>query len=667
VSFLHAWGIALGLAAIVPLILHLRRRQTDRRISFPALRYLSSAEDARSRSLVASDVLLLACRIGLLAALALAAAGPLLGRGGASDHTPTDLALVIDNSASTGRLVDDRPLFEEILTRARASLANTRPEDRVWIFPTVGAPVAAGVSGGRAAESLDRVEPADGGADLRDAVVRASSALPADRDRRREVQLISDLQRGALGGAPDDGEDDADLVAYVPPAPDEPNAAVAEIQLTGGTTVPSGIGHGVIVRATRLGASAGQTDSVSEASIRLQLDGRIAGATRTAWGATGTLGLPELATGTHEGRVEVDPAGARADDTRFFSIHVVAPPGVRFVGPDTSFARMGVETLRQARRLGAEAGATVTVIEGAGVAGRGATDEEGTLVLIPPADPVDIPAFNQMLAGLDIGWTLRVDPGRGSLAIDEPDAAFSLSGINVHQRYLLRPGTGTAAATDSSILHTEDGEAWLVRTTARSKTALLLGSPLVPQATDLPTHPAVLPFLEALLVQWSHLSGWPSSDFDAGAEIPLPAWARTITAPNQSVESVEGGQMYTATRAGIYRVDGGDAAGAPRQAHFAVNVPESELDPTAVSPDELAEIFPGRDVFTGGPAAGEWSDEIFRGRRGRDTAPWLLGLALALGALELFLATPGRARKRAEGSDRWSRTEPELEGRTGST
>jgi len=105
VSFLHAWSIALGLAAIVPFILHLRRRRTDRRVSFPALRYLTSAEDARSRSLVASDVLLLATRTGLLIALALAAAGPLVGRGGAADHAPTDLAIVLDNSASTGRLV----------------------------------------------------------------------------------------------------------------------------------------------------------------------------------------------------------------------------------------------------------------------------------------------------------------------------------------------------------------------------------------------------------------------------------------------------------------------------------------------------------------------------------------------------------------------------------
>ena len=616
---------------------------------------------------MASDLLLLACRIGLLVALALAAAGPLLGRGGAGDHRPTDVAIVIDNSASTGRIVDDRPLFEHLLEQARASLANARPDDRVWIFPAIGSPVAAGVGAARAAEALAGIELSDGGADLGAAVVRASSALPADEDREREVQLISDLQRDAFAGGADGGDDDAPLVAFRPPEPDEPNAAIADIQLTGGTTVPSGSGHGVIVRVERSGPrpAADSASASSEATVRLQVDGRIAGAARTAWGASGTLGLPALATGTHEGRVEVDPAGARADDTRYFSIHVVSPPAVAFVGPDTSFARVGVETLREAGRLGSGAIAAVVVIEGAD-AGAVPPTVEGTLVFLPPSDPVDVPAFNQLLAGVDVDWTLAVDAGRGALAIDEPDAAFSFSGISVHRRYLLRPAGGTPASGDSTILRTEDGEAWLVRTSAGTRTALLLGSPLTPEATDLPTHPVVLPFLEALLVHWSHLSGWPASDFDAGAPIRLPEWARTVTSPAGAAASVEGGGSYTPDRAGVYRVDGADPIAGERSAHFAVNVPETEIDPTPITDDELAELFPGREVSTGGPNRAGWESAIFRARRGRDAAPWLLGITLALAVLELFLATPGRART-ATAERRWGRGDPDAEARTGTT
>jgi len=650
VSFLHVWAIALGLASLVPFILHLRRRRTDRRVAFPALRYLARAEDARSRSLVASDLLLLAIRIGVLIALALAAAGPLLGRGGAADHSPTDLALILDNSASTGRPVGDRLLFEELKARARESLAATRPEDRLWVFPTVGPVVAAGVGAVRAAEALERIELTDGGADFQDVVRRAGSTLPADAGRQREVQLVSDLQQAGFGGGPA-APDDANipLVLYAPPPPEEPNAGVRSVELTGGTTVPSGLGQGVIVSVARPGDAV--ADSTDEASIRLQIDGQIAGAARARWGSTATLGLPALAVGTHEGRVEVDPRGAHADDLRYFSIQVVPPPAVRFLGPDSSFVEIGIETLREAGRLGGDDGAAVTVVEGTppgGEAALGALGERATLVLIPPPDPVDVPAFNQMLSLLDVGWTARIDPERGSLALAEPDAAFSLSGIRVRERLLLRPAAGAASPSDTTILATEDGEPWLVRTSGRAGTVLLLASPLVLRATDLPAHPAVIPFLEALLVQWSHLAGWPPSDFDAGTPIPLPAWARTVTAPDGAATTVEGGGRFTPDRAGVYRVEGHEPGGRARDAHFAVNVPSRELDSTPVAPGRVEELFPDRPVFTGGPGDAGWRDAAFRSRRGRDIAVWLLALALALAALEVYLATPGRAASRGE-------------------
>jgi len=669
-SVLHAWALALGLAAAVPFILHLRRRRTDRRVAFPALRYLNRAEEERARSWVASDVLLLAIRMGLVLALALAAAGPLLGRGGAADHEPTDVAIVLDNSASTGRLVGDGSLFDLLVERARASLAATRPEDRVWVFPTVGEAVAAGVGAPHAAEALARVPLSDGTADLGASVRRAAAALPGDRDRRREVQLLSDAQRTGFLAAADSASPDVPLVAFLPPAPEEANAAVAAVELTGGATVPSGIGHGVLARPVRYGPGVTDADSSGgEAALRLQIDGRIAGAARVPWGTSGTLGLPELAVGPHVGRVEVDPGGARADDTRFFSIQVVPPPVVRFVGPDTSFVGIAIETLRGAGRLGSGPAPSVIVVEGPPSGGRAspvALSSASTLVLVPPADPVDLPAFNQLLTGLEVPWTLGVDPDRGALALEASEASLGLSGIEVRRRYLLEPGAAAGgSAADSTLLATDDGKPWLLRTRAGTGTALLLASPLVPEATDLPAHPAMIPFLEAALVQWSHLSGWPPSDFDVGLPVALPAWAREVTSPADSTTSVEGGGRYTPIRSGVYRVGGVDAEGVEREARFAANVPEAELDPAPLEERELRELFPGRPVFIARPADGGWSDAIFRARRGRDAAPWLLGLALVLAAAELLLAAPGRARRRATG--RGAREEPELEANTGAT
>ncbi|MYH10042.1 MAG: hypothetical protein F4143_07975 [Gemmatimonadales bacterium] len=645
-SFLYLSALALGLSVVVPLILHLRRRQTDRRVSFPALRYLSRAEDARSRSLAASDLLLLAVRIGLLIALALAAAGPLIGRGGAHDHEPTDLALIVDNSASVGRLDEDRLLFESLVELARSALAAARPEDRVWLFPTVGEPLAAGVSAGRAAPALGQLRPTDGAADLAAAVARAAAALPADGERRREIQLLSDLQASALRTAPAAAGDAAPLVAYAPRPPAEPNGALADVELTGGTTAPSGTGHGGIVRSARSGPAAPPEPpdaAAAEADIRLELDGRLAGAARAPWGASAILGLPELGPGLHEGRLEVDPAGARADDLRYFAIRIVPPPTVRFHGDPTSFVGLGIETLRDGGRLGAGGNGVVAVVDGDASVGA-PWEGAGTVVFVPPEDPVDLAAFNQGLASVGIAWQARVDAGSGDLGLAEPEAAFSLSGVRVRQRYLLR-ATGGGSAADTALLRTEDGEPWLIRTESDDRMALVLASPLTAGASDLPAHPAMVPFLEALLVHWSHLATWPFADFGAGRPLTLPEWASEVESPDGTVRGVEGGARFTPLKAGVYAVRGTGSDGAGAETHFAANVPAEEADPTPMARRGLEELFAGRPVFTAGPDASAWEDGIFRARRGRDMAPWLIALALALIGIELYLATPGRSRR----------------------
>ena len=644
-SFLYAPAIALALGIVVPLLLHLRRRRTDRRVAFPALRYLSRAEDARARSLAASDVLLLAVRLGILLALALAAAGPLLGRGGARDHRPTDVALVIDNSASVTRSAYDAPLFDALLERARASLTFARAEDRFWIFPTVGRPLATGVGAVRALEALARIERTDGAADLGEAVARAGASLPREETREREVQLLSDLQRSAFGDDASGASDGAPLVAFVPPPLSEPNGALADIRVTGGTSVPSGVGHGVVLRTARFGGPPSNGgDGVGEADIRLQVDGRIVAAARAAWGSTATLGLPELPVGIHEIRAEIDPSGSRADDLRFYALRVVPPPVVAFDGPAGSFTDLGIETLTRAGRLGSGADPAVAVVESP--AGPDATSAEaGTLVLLPPRDPVELPAFNQRLESLGVAWRARIDPGTGDLGLREPGAPFSLRSVRVRFRYALRPGPGGPAARDTVLLATEDGGPWLIRTEVDDRLVLLLASPLTVDATDLPAHPAMIPFLETLLIQWSHASGWPLTDFRAGTTVPLPAWAEEVTGPEGAVRRVEGGGLFTPARAGLYRVAGTSPAGESRVASFAANVPRIELDPTAS--DDPEELFPDRPVFLAGPDARSWEAGMYRSRRGRDAAPWLLGLALVLIAVEIILATPGRSRRSA--------------------
>lgn len=654
-SLLYAWALAFGLLVVVPLLIHLRRRETSRRIPFPALRYLTRAEDARSRSLRASDVLLLATRLGLLLLLALAAAGPLLGRGGVTDHRPTDVAILIDNSASAGRLAGGRPLVELFVERARQTLTAAQPADRFWIQPLLGPALAAGASASRAIATLDRVRPSGGGADLGEALARATALLPASEGRRREVHLLSDLQRSALpvASAPPASRG-APVVAYVPPVGSIDNGAIGSVQLSGGSTVPSGLGQTAIVRVDRFPVKArttpdstpGTTTQGGEATLRLELDGRTAGGARAPWGSAVTIGLPAMSPGVHLGRVEIEPDGLRADDARHFAVRVVEPPTVSRSGPQRSFLAVGIETLRGAGRLGSGR-VSVHVVEGAP---RGAPIDAKTVIMVPPLDPVELPAFNQLLAGLGTGWMADPDPGRGEIGLADGVEALSLDGVDIYRRYLLR--AVDAAAADTVLLEAEDGEPWLIRSQVEGRTFLVLGSALDPAATNLPATPAMIPFLEALLVRWSHLATWPPSDFEAGIPLTLPVWADSVRDAEGSWTAVESGAPFTALEPGVYFASGASTTAGPaagrveRTAAFAVNVPPRELDLEPLPADSLAELFPGREVITAGPDEGAWDRAIFRARRGRDVASWLLLLAIGLATTESVLATPGRAANR---------------------
>ena len=90
-----------GVALAVPLFLHLFQRQEARRISFPALRYLERTEREHARRIRSRQLLLLLLRLAAMAVLVAAGARIFLRRSG-SDHPPTALVVVLDNSMSSG-------------------------------------------------------------------------------------------------------------------------------------------------------------------------------------------------------------------------------------------------------------------------------------------------------------------------------------------------------------------------------------------------------------------------------------------------------------------------------------------------------------------------------------------------------------------------------------
>lgn len=642
-SFLQPLGLALAALAVVPILLHLLRRETVQRLAFPALRYLRSAERRTARSLRVRDFLLLAVRIGLLVLLALAAAGPLAGRGGVEDHAPTDAVLLIDNSASAGRVAGGRTLLDRQLDLARTSLDLASHADRFWVVPAGSPPLAAGVDAATARRMLDSVPASDAAVDLPDAVGQATAAVPVTDGRARELQIYTDLQATGLRGEGPDLTGWGRVAVAAVTADAGRNDFVADLRLQPeGAVVPGEPGFAV-VRVDAAGTEA-RGDSVE---IRLLVDGSTVAMGRAAPGSEAIIPLPELRAGSHALQAVIAPSGLRADDARRLGIVVAEPPAVRFVGGSEDFLRSAIETLAADGRLRAEGDELIHVIEG--------TDGDlrpggRALILVPPAEMTRLPAFQQRLDALRIPWQVRAHPGAGELRLEAPSDLPSLADVRIEQSYSLERRTAPSTADDAVLLRTTDGAPWLVRGRTGERVYLLLGSPLHPDATSLPVSAAMMPFVERLLLRWSRPAAAPIGSVDVGDTVTLPPRIEAIRAPGGTRRPAEGGAPWTPVRAGSWTwlLPG---PGGLAERHVGANVPRSESDPRRAGDDDLRRTLAGAEVTVAHGAA-RWPDAVFGARRGAEATPWIVAAALALVLLELFLAAPrgGRETSRADGA-----------------
>ncbi|MEE9207592.1 MAG: BatA and WFA domain-containing protein [Gemmatimonadota bacterium] len=641
-SFLHPWALALSALVAIPLLIHLLHRDTRRRVSFPALRYLQSSQRQHARSVRLRDLLLLALRMSLVVLIALAAATPLVGRGGAGDHRPTNVAIVLDNSASMSRLHAERTLLAEEVERARITLSEAGPRDRFWIIPVVGETVAVGVTAPDAQAALERVQPTDAGGDIGSSARAAALALPQAGDREREVHLLTDLQASALGEEPVNGADD--LLWIVPETTGaESNGALLGLQMSTGTSAVQGISPDISATAAWYGGDP-ETDSVT---VRFESESQTAALAITSWGSTAVFRVSAQNVGAHYGKLQIAPSGIRADDTQFFALQVEAAPAVDHVGTPGGFVEQALATLAAAGRTGAGE-ADVMVVDGDAPtlppARQPATDASSgssqRLVLIPPADPLLLARFNQWLVSRGIQLVLSRDPSQGELRVESTAGIGTESEIRVRSRYLLSRDPGDQAGERETLLSTSDGSPWLVRGRTGSGTYVLLASPLDSASTSLPLSPGMIPFMENLVLRWSHGTAWPGRAVDAGSTLILPATADSISLPSGEVRRVDGGLPFRPLRVGVYRVHHrASAAGAISL--VAVNVPASESDLQPASVAALENMLPGgRIVRVPRGDAADWRKAIFQSRRGADISRWLLFAVLMLALAEAWVASP---------------------------
>ncbi len=468
-TFLHPL-VLLGLAAAaIPALLHLLERRVPPEAEFPPLRYLTEAERQSARRLRLRHLLLLILRTALIVLIVLAAARPLVPAraGGSSEHEPTALAVILDNSPSAGVVVDGRPLLDRLKAAARGSLARTTSNDRLWLVLADGV-ARAGTRDGLIAV-VDSASLWPRRLDLTAAVRAAARLVGAEPLPAREVHVVSDLQRTALGEGRADVPHGVRVLALAPAEQEPPNRGIGAARPADGAVVVSVAG----------------TRGMGPVPVTVRVRGREVGRALAAPGSGVSIALPALAPGWWVGEAGLDPDELRADDRRLFAWRLAPPARVTAPTSAGPFVAAALAVLEEGRKVSRGTDAAISDRPEAGVRAS---------IVLPPADPALVGQINRALAARGTRWRLGAPGTPGPIAA--PDVA-GISGIQVTRRYLIE-GKGKGAVgkgEDSTVIATVNGEPWLVRDGA----VVLLGSRLDTAWTGLPAAPAFVPFVDALV------------------------------------------------------------------------------------------------------------------------------------------------------------------------
>jgi len=587
VSLLAPLALLLGLAAAVPLWLHLRRRKVDVRMEFPAVRYLLRAEQDHARELKVRNVLLMALRVAIVLLLALAAARP-LARLGIGGHGPTALAVVLDNSMSTGAVVDGRAVLATLGEVARGALADGRATDRLWLVTADGA-----VTGGSAADvtrAVAQTTPLAGAGDVAaalrtaEALVRGA-ALPAAR-----VVVVTDGQASAWPervAAPN-----TPVLLYAPSAPPPSNRAVTRVVADPPHWTPRGtLRATVLARESVTWRAALGTATLARGSI--------------AGGGTIEAAATPAARGWTAGTVELPPDELRADDVRPFALHVGPAPAVRVEPAAGAFARTALAALVADGRVRDGDGVTLTSAEQVA---------KLPALITAPADPARVALANRALERARIPWRFGVRrTGPAPLRGD------GLDGASVLRFYELESAGGASSdtlATIGSLPAVVAGEGWA-----------LASFSFDPADTDLPLRAAFLPWLDRIITRRLAADAGPVIESAPRAWVARPAWAAGLEAPDGTVQPLHGTRFRAPASVGVHFL----RRGAERAGAIVVAAEASESELARLAPSALAARIGGAAVGTDDArqlASLAWSDASPR--------PFLAALLVAVLVLVLM-------------------------------
>lgn len=625
-GFLNPALLALAAGVAIPLFLHFLHRSEGRRVSFPALRYLLRTEKDHARRIRTRQILLLVLRAAVVALFALAAAR-MVFRGPGPAHPPTAVALVLDNSLSSGRVVGEGRVLDSLKTAAFAALDQAGPGDRFWVL-RAGEPwdLATPLTAAEARRRVEETRVSGGAGDLTAALARATGLVEGSELEASEIQLLSDLQAsGFPDGPPDLGG--LPVVVYGGTSPAAPNRYVRGVTVGGGLPPRAN-------RRTEVAVSVGgATGDTSRVPVRLVLADQLRGAATTPVEGTAVLPAGPFPQGRLEGYAETDPDDLRADDRFYLSVVVEPPPAVAVVGDLGLFLREALAVLEESGRIRVApfAEAHVLILEWGEGLERLVPGQRA--VVIPGTDPALRTALQRRLT--EAGIPLRLEAGSGGeTRVVEDRTGIGLEGIRVEgaRRLVLDPEPGVR-----SWVSLEGGDPWLVEVDAPTGRTLVLASRLEPGETSLPLEAAMVP-----LVEWLLAGSGAASELrrvEAGTSLPLPVSSTAVEDPSGTRTPVDGTHEFRITgEPGIYTVLAGDLV----LDRVAVNAPLRESLQARISPAALAaHLASGEPVLAASPA--QWRSRVFTRRRGLEIWRFLLGAVVLLLVAESWVASSGGA------------------------
>jgi uncharacterized membrane protein len=319
-SFINPLFILGGLAAAIPILLHLIKREHARKIEFPTLMFLRRISKKTIRYQKLRHLLLLLLRVLAFALIVLAFMRPYHERthsAAAGEPASSAHIILLDNSMSMGF----RNRWERAKTAAADILQKLGPGDKCAILEFSDKVLARTQLSGDPSDALAQIE---SGIELSDRSTRYGQALNAAGKLaseagtgRRIIYLVSDFQKNGYGAEEQEFRLDAgiELRPIDVGSEDFSNLTVRDARVI---EAEAGTGGGVIIKASI--ANFGSQDRKNVQGI-LFADGRNFAEKRVdvTKGGTQTLEyqLPGLVSGSHSMVLEVNDSDL-IQDNRFY-------------------------------------------------------------------------------------------------------------------------------------------------------------------------------------------------------------------------------------------------------------------------------------------------------------------------------------------------------------